>query len=209
MAHITQLLQKTKIPEQKLGAWEIKKFTITKKSGDYFNMQQIFAGQMERGVKPGTYTKLINHETKILMMSDTPAELTDHREAIYKANGHCLIAGLGLGIIAEACLRKKEVTKVTILEIDKEVIELVKPYLINIWGAERLEIIQCNALEWKPPKDIKYGMAWFDIWPSIDCENWDEYKLLHRRYGRKADWKGSWGRDYIIKMNRESSHSYW
>jgi hypothetical protein len=46
-------------------------------------------------------------------------------------------------------------------------------------------------------------MAWFDIWPSICQDNWDEMKLLHRRYGRKADWKGCWGREEIMRMNRE------
>ena len=206
---MTQLLQKTNIPAQKAGPWEIKKFTIEKEKSDFFNMQQIFAGSVERSVAPGKYTKLINHDTQTLMMSDTPAELNDHREAVYKATGHCLIAGLGLGIIAEACLRKPDVTKVTILEIDEHVIKMASKHLYKNWPKKKLEIIHCDALEWKPPKDVKYDMAWFDIWPEISCDNWDEYKLLHRRYARKADWKGSWGREYIIRMNRESRYSYW
>ena len=201
---MTQYLQKTKIPEAKKGPWEIKRFTIDQEKSSFFNMQLLFNGSGGRAVTPGTYTKLINHETKTLMMSDTPAELRDHSEAIYQATGHCLIAGLGLGIIVEACLRKPEVTKVTVLEIDKDVIKMTGNYLHKQWkDKNRLEIIECDALQWKPPKDAKYGMAWFDIWPEIDQDNWDDMKLLHRRYARKADWKGSWGRYEIQKMNRE------
>jgi len=205
------LLQKTEIPEQKYKSWEVKKFTIDEEKARYFNLQCAFNGH-GRYVKAGTYTKLgkINEgRSDILWMSDTPAEINDHYYAAMNAKGHCLIAGLGLGIIVEACLRHTEVTKVTVLEIEQDVIDLVGGYLHEKWGKEKLEFIQTDALQWKPPKDAHYGMAWFDIWPVIDCGNWEEYKLLHRRYGRKADWKGSWGRDDILRMKREERYWRW
>lgn len=200
------LLQKTEIPEQEYKDWVIKRFTIDKEKASLFNMRQIFGGHGHRAVKPGTYTKFgkVNEgRADTLWMSDTPAELNDHYYAAWAAKGHCLIAGLGLGIIVEACLRHTEVTKVTVLELEQDVIDLVGGYLHEKWGKDKLEFIQCDALEWKPPKDAYYDMAWFDIWPVIDMYNWDEYKLLHRRYGRKAAWKGSWGRDDIKRMLRE------
>jgi hypothetical protein len=57
---------------------------------------------------------------------------------------------------------------------------------------DRVEIIQADAFSWKPPKNIRYGMVWHDIWPNICGDNYPEMKTLHRRYGRKADWQGSW-----------------
>lgn len=207
------LLQKTDIPELQCGNWVTKKFEVEKEKADWFNMQQIFSGNgMARSIRPGHYTKLghMRDETRgSLWMSDTPAEMSDHYYAAMNARGHCLIGGLGLGIIVEACLRHTEVTKVTVLELEPDIIEMVGGYLHEKWGKDRLEFIQCDLLEWKPPKDARYGMAWFDIWPTIDSENWEEYKLLHRRYGRKADWKGSWGRREIMKMNREDRDTSW
>jgi hypothetical protein len=201
------LLQKTEIPEQSNGPWVIKKFEVTKDSADFYNMQQLFSGHgFQRSVREGHYTKLgkmVDEECGSLWMSDTPAEINDHYHPVKNAKGHCLIGGLGLGIIVEACLRHSEVTKVTVLELEPEIIEMVGGYLLKKWGKERLELIQADVLEWKPPKDAHYGMAWFDIWPSICQDNWDEMKLLHRRYGRKADWKGCWGREEIMRMNRE------
>ena len=212
-----QLLQKTEIPEQELGEWKIEKFEITQEGAASYNLSLLFEGYGYRAVHPGHYTRLgkPNPEGRIgagIWMSDTPAELNDHYEAAKNAYGHCLIAGLGLGIIVEACLRKEEVTKVTVLEIEPDIIKMVGDYLIEKWGQERLEFIQCDALEWKPPKGVRYGMCWFDIWPSISQDNWDEYKLLHRRYGQKAEWKGSWGRHEIQRMNREdyeNSRFHW
>lgn len=208
------LLQKTEIPEQTCGVWTVIKFEVEKERADFFNMQQIFAGNgMGRGIRAGHYTKLgqmheENHGT--LWMSDTPAEINDHYYAAMNAKGHCLIVGLGLGIIVEACLRHTEVTKVTVLELEPDIIEMVGGYLHEKWGKDKLEFIQCDALEWKPPKGVRYGMCWFDIWPSISSDNWEEYKLLHRRYGRKADWKGSWGRTDILRMKREDRDTrYW
>jgi len=75
--------------------------------------------------------------------------------------------------------------------------------LYDKWGRDRLEIIHADLFEWRPPKGQRYGMAWFDVWPTICQDNWDEMKLLQRRYGSKADWKGSWGRNEIMQMNRQ------
>ena len=208
----TQLLQKTEIPEQQRGPWVIKKFEITKEKSDMYNMQQLFSGCGHRQVEVGHYTKLgkmVDEKHGAMWMSDTPVELRDHYEPATVAHGHCLIGGLGLGIIVEACLRHPEVTKVTVIEIDKDVAKMVGDYLFGKWGSDRLEIIVADLLTWKPPKGVKYGMAWFDIWPSICQDNWDEMKLLQRRYGAKANYKSSWGRHEIIRMNREDRRPRW
>lgn len=192
-----ELLQKTELPEQESGPWRIERFTVSKEKADSFNLHLMFSGQGARRVEPGTYTRLIHEDCSEPMMSDTPAEMRDHMEAVYAAKGHCLIMGLGLGVVTEACLRKPEVDFVTVIELDPDIIGMVEPYLIDRWGDDRLEIIQADALEWRPPKDARYGMAWFDIWPTICEDNLDDMKLLTRRFGRKADWKGSWAREWI------------
>ena len=71
-------------------------------------------------------------------------ELYSHH---YFAKGHCICTGLGLGVRESWILKKKEVTKVTVLEKNEEVIEYHKinnPDLYN-----NIEIINTDASEYK------------------------------------------------------------
>lgn len=197
------------MPTAKRGPWQITKFSVTKEQAKAHWFRSAMSGQGERAVDAGHYTKL-EHEQRGVIMSDTPAEIRDHWEIYHKATGHVLINGLGLGVIAVACLKKPEVDKVTIIEIDPDVIALVGPHLKKQFG-KRVEIIQESAFDYQPPKGIRYGAVWHDIWDAICLDNWEEYKKLHRKYGRRTDWQGSWGRYYLKRQLRESYRSsyYW
>jgi len=188
-----KLIQLSEVPEAESGPWKIERFTISKEEADMYNLRLMMSFAGHRAVVPGTFTRLVQEGVYGPMMSDTPAEMNDHISPVQHATGHCLIMGLGIGMVAEACLRKEDVDLVTVIELDSDIISMVEPYLTGKWG-ERIEIIQADALEWKPEKDARYGMAWFDIWPSICEDNLDDMKLLTRRFARKAAWKGSWGR---------------
>jgi predicted membrane-bound spermidine synthase len=133
-------------------------------------------------------------------MSDTPSEIRDHRGAIYNARGHVLIFGLGIGMVAKAILDKPEVTKVTVVDLSPDVIKLVGPTLLAKYG-DKLEIIEADALTWKPPKGVRYGAVWADIWDEISEDNLKEMSTFNRRYGRLSDWHGNWG-ESIAKAQR-------
>jgi spermidine synthase len=109
---------------------------------------------------------------------------------IYKAEGHVLINGLGLGVCLKAVLEKKEVIKVTVIEKSEDVIKLVAPSFQD----DRVEIINADAFEYKPPKGVVYDVVWHDIWQDICTDNLEQMKKLHRKYGRKCKWQGSWSR---------------
>lgn len=140
----------------------------------------------------GTYTCLMYKRDVI--MSDTPDEIDDHMEAIHHASGHCLINGLGLGVVVNAILQKPDVEMVTVIEKSKDVIGLVAPHYLRKFGNSRLEIINVDAFDYQPPKNVRYGMVWHDIWPTICADNLPEMHKLHRKYGRHAVWQGSWCR---------------
>lgn len=197
---MSNLLQKTKVPEGKAGDWYVERFDITKEQADTDALRNLFSFTYSRKVEPGTYTRLVC-KGRGVVMSDTPAELNDHWEPVYKANGHCLINGLGLGIVIEACLRKEEVEHVHVVEESEEVIRLVGPYLLEKWGADRLTIHNADAFTFKPDTNLRFGMVWHDIWDTICADNLPEMHRLHRRYGRKADWQGSWCRS-LCERNR-------
>ena len=195
---------KSSIPEQESGEWKIKKFEVSKDDAERFNFSQLFNFHPERSILPGSYTSLV-HSSIGMMMSDTPAELRDHFRCYYEAHGDVLINGLGLGIIAECLVDKESVDSVTVNAIDSDVLKMVHPHI-----DQRIIINNADALTWKPINGTRYNVVWHDIWPEINADNYDEMKLLHRRYGhwlKGTHWQGSWGKDYIFKELREERES--
>lgn len=192
------------VPEGVSGEWRVEKFSISPTE----SMVSMFS-YGSRAPSPGTYTRLMHNNT--VVMSDTPAERADHYAAVRYATGHVLINGLGLGMVLLNCMVKPEVERATVIEYSQDVIALVAPHYKEKFG-DKIEIIHADALEWKPPKGVRYGMVWHDIWTYICTDNYDDMKLLHRRYGRKADWQGSWSRpevERLIKEENKQNQYYW
>lgn len=203
-------MPKCEIPAGESGNWKIKKFEIKDDpTTDIYNMQEIFSGNGHRMVVPGHYTKLLNPETKTLMMTDTSWELNLMRDFVYHAKDHVLINGLGLGCSVEAVFRKcKNVTKVTVIEISPDVITLVAPFLQDKYG-DALEIINDDALTWRPTPNAHYGAIWHDIWPVIDLANKPEITKLMRSYGRRTEWQSYWGKFELDRMMKEERSRSW
>lgn len=127
-------------------------------------------------------------------MSDTHAEKADHLTAVRNAKGIVLINGLGIGMVLNAVLLKPEVEKAFVVEKSADVIALSGKHYEKKFG-DRVQIIQDDALQFQPPKGIKFGVVWHDIWDYICSDNLEQMKQLHRRYGRRAEWQGSWCRE--------------
>jgi len=169
------------IPDKKIGDWAIESFNV---SGSQSLMTLIqYKGRI---VNPGRYKKLTRCGQTI--MSNTNAEINDFIIFYRMAKGDVLINGLGLGVCLKAILKKKEVVSVTVIEKSEEVIKLVSPHIID----KRVTIIHADAFKWKPPKGKRYNAVWHDIWDNICTDNIPGMARLHRKYGKKADWQGSW-----------------
>ena len=192
------------VPEGKKGQWEIARFTVSKADSDFDRILNMFQGSA-RHVSPGTYTRLI-YGGRHTVMSDTPDEMRDHREAVYQAReGHVLIGGLGLGMVANAILEKAPECRVTVLEIDTDIIRLVAPHYIDKFGGKRFEVIETDAMQWKPPKGVHYSVVWMDIWPDICTDNLADMATLNRRYARRSDWKGCWAQEICKHHKRQAN----
>ena len=195
------IIPNVSVPEGVLGDYEIKKKT--------FEDDPMYTARMRisgRNYIPGTYTFLYRGST--LVMSDTPDEKQDHIQAVIKAKGNCLIAGLGIGMVLNAVCLKEEVEHVDVVEISQEVIDLVSEYYDNKYP-DKITFHCADILQWQPPKNIKYDMAWFDIWDNLCTDNLDEMATLHRRFGRKAEWKGSWGKEILVNQKRKETYYRW
>jgi len=183
------------IPEGESGMWKVGKFTVSAEDEKFGQMRSTFSfSSRGRFVPQGVYTGL--RRNGLTIMSDTPDEIRDCLCPISRAQGHCLVNGMGLGVVVRAMLKKREVEKVTVIELSPEVIKLVAPIHQKEFG-DRLEVIEADALTWKPPKGVRYGVVWNDIWDNLCADNLPEMSLLHRRYGRRCDWQGSWCRELL------------
>jgi hypothetical protein len=197
---------KVDVPEGTSGKWQVERFSVSESESQLSFIRGL--GKGGRGVPPGSYTRLLNNASVFdsCVMSDTPDEWRDHYEAIRLAKGRVLINGLGLGCVLQCMLEKPEVEHLTVVEISPDVIALVAEHYQKKYG-DRLTIVQADALEYKPDRQVHFDVVWHDIWPNMCEDNLPQMHKLHRKYGRKCDWQGSWSRSFIEK--RRTANAYW
>lgn len=187
------------LPDGISGDWSIQTFEVADK--EFSQIISMF--KTGRGVPGGTYKKLVRSGT--VVMSNTPDEIADFTHLLRKAHGHVLINGLGLGCLVKVLLEKPEVTKITVIELSKDVIKLVQPH----FNDPRLEIINADAFEYKAPPGTKYDLVWHDIWDYITADNLPEMTKLHRKYGHRTKCQDSWAKRLCQRQQkRESRYSY-
>ncbi len=186
-----------KLQSGESGAWKLKRFTVTSQGAKMHNLSEMFNGR-SRFIYPGEYWGLFR-DGKVIM-SNTPAEIDDHKPFIRKAYGKVLVGGLGLGMVLKCLLDKKSVTKVTVVEKSPDVIKLVASAYTD---DPRVEIVNADIFEYVPSE--RYDCAWFDIWDDISGEEYPEMKRLHRRYGHYVDWSDSWLRKASMKLYKENA----
>jgi hypothetical protein len=178
-----------------------------------------------RGICPGTYTRLWEQTTdedgepeKLVWMSDTPAEIIDHWEAISYFRTHeptdlpVLITGLGLGMVVNAAL--KHGRNVWVIEKDPNIIALIAPHYVELAKSLGLEvkIIRADAMTWPlhPSNNgQKFEYIWHDIWPKINDLNIFDMVQMFKRYAKfAAGPMQAWAfmeclqMDYAIRMDR-------
>lgn len=188
------IIEQVTVPEGKCGDWTIERFEITKHAA---MIGSIRAMQDGRGVvKPGFYTAL-KHARRGIIMSDTLDEMRDHYSAVLNAKEHVLLNGLGIGMVLNAILKRDAVKMVTVIEKESDVISLAGPHYQR---DNRVEIICGDAFTYQPPKGLRYGAVWHDIWDNLCGDNLPEMTKLKRKYGRRTDWQGCWGEHYIRRF---------
>ncbi|SEP44960.1 hypothetical protein SAMN04487843_12160 [Methylobacterium sp. ap11] len=99
-------------------------------------------------------------------MSTTPIELESQEIGVRLSAGHVVVFGLGMGWSAVASALRPEVTAVTVVEIDPEVIALHRELDLAAQlppeARAKIRIVEGDALAWRPERPVDLLMP--DIW---------------------------------------------
>lgn len=189
------------VPNGKRGPWSIDTFTLTEQDVLLDNLRALRDGAPELVCDAGTYKRL-HHKERGCIMSNTPMEVLTAREAYDNATGCVLVNGLGLGMVLEGMLSKKDVTYVRVIELDSDVIRLVKPTFAK---DHRVEIICADAHEYTPERGETFDYVWHDIWDTISQWNIPSMSKLVKKYSRIATAQGVWSKQMALRMRRRNS----
>ncbi len=185
---------KVNVPEGRNGPWRVEKFVIPE-----HDIRGIVYALHGRPVQPGTFTRLMKDGARDPMMSDTPAEISDLLDFIYKAHGRVLINGLGIGVVLKALLKKPEVTHIDVVELEQDIIDLVWPTYND---GTRLTLHHANAFTIEWPVGTTWDCAWHDIWADICTDNLKEITQLKRKYARRVRYQRAWVEETLREERR-------
>lgn len=135
-----------------------------------------------------------------------PNEIETMREPIANSHGRVLTLGLGLGYFAFHAIQKGEVQHLTVVERDRDVIDLFRSVLLPQFpNAEKLEIVQADAFDFlKDPKTLlQYDSVFADLWhdPSDGLDLYIRLRKIETKV--KADKIDYWIEPTLLSTLRD------
>jgi spermidine synthase len=127
------------------------------------------------------------------MMSNHESETITNQKFIDSAKGDVLIFGLGLGLIIFPLLKEIGINKITIIELDEGLIDMVSPIIRFQDSSRKVKIINADSFSWETQE--KFDTIYFDIWETIDEKAYIEMEILEKRYQKnlkEEGWIDSW-----------------
>jgi hypothetical protein len=188
--------------QEKCGSVFISRYIYEDARNPLYNLRLVRDGLSFMRMYDGGYVRM--HVRGELMMSDTVFERHTNSEFINAAKGNVLIAGLGIGMVLHNILDKPEVTRVTVVEINKDVITLVGAKFQH----EKLTIVNGNIFTFNTQE--KYDAIYFDIWPTISQDNLEDMRKLHIKFRFKKNegaYVDSWMRTFLKKQARKEKRN--
>lgn len=134
-------------------------------------------------------------DKKYTMMSDVPMEKATNQNFLNNANGNVLIGGLGIGLIIFPLLNDESIKSITVVELDKGLIDIVGPIIKEYDINNKVKIINADIFQSiNDFEDSSLDAIYFDIWPRIIGENFPEMEKLNSLYE--------------CKLNKENDNSF-
>ena len=107
----------------------------------------------------------------VIWMSITPNETWTILPAIERSFGKVITFGLGLGYYPFMCSLKDNVESVTIIEFDKNIIDLFTKHLLPLFPyKEKIKIVHADAFKYCKENNINelFDFAYMDIWHGAE-----------------------------------------
>jgi hypothetical protein len=148
-------------PEGAVGPWRMRRTGVGLDCG-YYSGTCISAGStvLLRQGSEGQWDT---------WMSLSPMEIESQELACRHARGHTVVMGLGMGWVAANVALQPAVARVTVVERDGDVLELLLRCRVleglPEFAARKIELVQSDALQWQPggPIDFLYADIWLKL----------------------------------------------
>ncbi len=132
-------------------------------------------------------------------MSMTPMEIESQEIGVRAASGHTVVMGMGMGWAAVNAALRPEVTRVTVVELDPDVIEVNRRIgLFDQLPAEavaKIVLVNADALEFRTEEPADTLMT--DIWLPINGdERMEQSRVMARNTGARRVYV--WGQELAI-----------
>ena len=158
-----------KIPDKKLGKWELKHEKLTPfegfVAGDFVVKPD---GRMlpQIGFFKESYAFPAVLENGREWMTLLPNELVTTWPAMKKAHGRVLTYGLGLGYFTYHAAEKENVSEVTVVDVSDDVISLFKEHILPQFPhKEKVRLVKMDAFEFADTKmEGRFDFVFGDIW---------------------------------------------
>ena len=156
-------------------------------------------------------------KNNVTWMSITPHEINTMETSIKKANGNVLILGLGLGYFPYMCSLKNNVTKIDIIELDKEIIDVFKKVILpQFKNKAKISIINQDALKFLENSSLEhYDFIFSDLWHNAEdgLKPYLEIKSLLKNFSKERDYRIeesiiAYIRRFLIGLFEENLNGY-
>lgn len=190
---------------------EVRLVKIGPDEANFMNLRAALNKTPEQCITQGEYVQLFINGW--LWMTDTDMERRTNKEFIDYARGKVLIGGLGIGLLLVNLVPKLElgeVTEITVLENNSDVISLVSKVLKDsMIDKYNIRIIKADVNSWIDEINMeveRFDTIYFDIWDSISSDIIHEGKDLMGRYSmilneKRGDYINCWAYDLAERRN--------
>lgn len=150
------------------GSWQLKKDTYAPYE-IFVQDDFVYDGQKvlpQLGYFEDVFEYPAVYQDGRLWMSVTPNEINTMKEPISKASGKVVTFGLGLGYFAYTCSNKADVTSVTVIEKDRQAIQLFEQNILPQFAMKnKIRIVCEDAYDYLDKmKDEEFDYAFVDIY---------------------------------------------
>lgn len=122
-----------------------------------------------------------------IVMEDSQIELRKHLPIWLKARGRVLVTGLGLGCVVRGLLANRDVDRIEVVEIDRDVARIVGA---EFAGDARVGLTLGDARD----EDVvsgRFDFAWHDLWQEDDGLAMT-HATLFEKFGARCGPQGAW-----------------